>query len=327
MPKISVIIPFYKTPHLLLRKAIDKLLCQSFEDFELLVIDDGNPKEDYAYLKKEYLEDNRVRFIYQENSGVSEARNTGIKLAKGQYIVFHDADDFVENNYLYSLYSEVSRADLVICGIDAQWFPCVDGYVDIRQFLSTPSNYNYVQYTNFSVNKIFKREIIIDNNILFKDNIKLGEDALFISEYLKYCKLIRMIPQRLYHYIPHSTSATNKYDQKYWQYEKEVIDTQMKLFSTYPLNESEKNFMEHWLYIKLRGTLFYYLWWERDSTLRDNIIRDILESNYFKPLFSNKNNPYYSKLDRVVIYLWEKLGIIGIKLSYYMKILKNSFRK
>jgi len=122
-PKISVIIPFYKTPHILLRKAINCLLEQSFDDFEILVIDDGN-KEDYSYLKKEYLiKDKRIRFISQENRGVSAARNTGIINAKGEYIVFHDADDFVENNYLYSLYKHTSKADLVICGIAAQWYP------------------------------------------------------------------------------------------------------------------------------------------------------------------------------------------------------------
>ena len=322
-PKISVIIPFYKTPHILLRKAINCLLEQSFDDFEILVIDDGN-KEDYSYLKNEYLiKDKRIRFISQENRGVSAARNTGIINAKGEYIVFHDADDFVENNYLYSLYKQTPKADLVICGIAAQWYPSVDSYLDIRQFLSTPSNYNYVQYTNFSVNKIFRKDIIIKNNILFDVDVKLGEDALFIAEYLKYCNVIRTISQRLYYYIPHSTSATNRYDSNYWEYEEKVISKQMDLFSTYPLNKAEQDFLQHWLYIKLRGAFFYYLWWEKDESKRDKILSQIISYKYFYLLSSCKDNSYLTKLDKTMIYLWNKLGIRGLKYSFYLKLIKN----
>ncbi|HGO5854247.1 TPA: glycosyltransferase family 2 protein [Mannheimia haemolytica] len=323
MPKISVIIPFYKTPHLLLRKAIDKLLVQSFNDFEILLIDDGNGEE-YDFLKQEYVKkDSRVRFIYQENAGVSQARNTGILASKGEYIIFHDADDFVENNYLYSLYKELDKADFVICGIAAQWYPTNDTYVDIRQFLSSPSQYNYVQYLNFSVNKIFRKDILEYNNILFHTDIKLGEDALFISDYLRHCKLIRVIPQRLYYYIPYNNSATNRYDEKYWDYEKKVIESQFELFSTYPLNEDESKSLYNWLYIKLRGSLFYYLWWEKDDKKKEKRLVEIFSSKYFNMLLSHKDVNSYSKTDRLVIFLWKKLGLNGVKLTYYMKIIKG----
>ncbi|MDG2952827.1 glycosyltransferase family 2 protein [Exercitatus varius] len=326
-PIISIIIPFYKTPHILLRKAINSLLKQSFQDFELLIINDGNTDE-YNYLIDEYIiRDKRIKFIYQENSGVSAARNLGIRSATGKYIIFHDADDFVENNYLYSLYYEIQRSDLVICGVAAQRYPSIDSYVDIREFLSTPSQYNYVQYTNFSVNKIFKRDILIENNIFFHEDLKLGEDALFISEYISKCKLIRCISQNLYYYIPYQSSATRKYDSKYWEYEKRVIESQLSLFSTYPLNKNEEDFQLHWLYLKLRGTLFYYLWWEKDHSLRDHILKDIANSKYFKLVLAEKDSLCHSRIDRLVIHLWKKLGVNGIKFSYYLKIIKDRFNK
>ena len=78
--KISVIIPFYNTPHIYLRKAIDKLINQSFQDFELLLINDGS-SQDYSDLIYEYQKvDNRIKFINQQNLGVSAARNTGIRI-------------------------------------------------------------------------------------------------------------------------------------------------------------------------------------------------------------------------------------------------------
>ena len=78
--EISVIIPFYNTPHIMLRKAIDHILDQSFKDFELLLVDDGS-KNDYTFLIENYKNDKRVKFFKQENSGVSSARNKGIELS------------------------------------------------------------------------------------------------------------------------------------------------------------------------------------------------------------------------------------------------------
>lgn len=323
-PKISIIIPFYNTPHLLLRKAFDNLLNQSFNDFEMIIINDGSTK-DYTELQKEYeSRDKRVHFIYQENSGVSLARNLGIATAKGEYIVFHDADDFTENNYLYSLYMETKKADLVICGIAAQWFPSVDSYIDIREFLSTPSTYNHIQYTNFTPNKIFKKEILIKNNILFNKDIKLGEDALFVAEYLKHCKRIRTIPQRLYYYIPHHSSATRSYNEKYWEYEKKVIDTQIDLFNTYPLNNKEQYFMQHWMYCKFIGALFYYIYWCDKESYKTKILKDIFDNQHFQKLLENSydENPYFTGNDKFFIFIWKKFGLKGIYLTYYMRVNK-----
>ena len=256
---------------------------------------------------------------------MSAARNKGIEIACGKYIVFHDADDFVENNFLYSLVKNIRNADLVVCSIDEQWFPVSDGYMDIRSFLSKPSMYNYVQYTNFSVNKLFKRDILIDNHIKFDTTLKLGEDALFISDYLKHCRRIRTIRQRLYHYIPHASSATNKYDEKYWDYEKSVISTQLKMFSTYPLNEFEQAFLSHWLYIKIRGCLFYYLWHEKNIKLRDNVLDKILNSSFVDELYNCNKDTYFSKVDKIVIMLWKKYKLGGVKLSYRAKLLANKY--
>lgn len=321
---VSIIIPFYNTPHLMLRKALDSILEQSFINFEVLLINDGS-KKDYSHLEKEYSQDKRIKFFTQENLGVSAARNKGIEIACGKYIVFHDADDFVENNFLYSLVKNIRNADLVVCSIDEQWFPVSDGYMDIRSFLSKPSMYNYVQYTNFSVNKLFKRDILIDNHIKFDTTLKLGEDALFISDYLKHCRRIRTIRQRLYHYIPHASSATNKYDEKYWDYEKSVISTQLKMFSTYPLNEFEQAFLSHWLYIKIRGCLFYYLWHEKNIKLRDNILNEILNSSFIDEVYDCNKDVCFSKVDKLVIILWKKYKLSGIKLSYYAKLLSNKY--
>ena len=94
---ISVIIPFYKSPLTKLRLCIESFIRQSYKNFELLIIDDGNP-ENIDYLKEEYEKrDARIRFIRQKNGGVSAARNHGIDIARGEYMVFCDSDDYVES--------------------------------------------------------------------------------------------------------------------------------------------------------------------------------------------------------------------------------------
>lgn len=319
-PKISVIVPFYKTPISLLRKCIERLINQSFSDFELILVDDGNDQEIYSAFKQEYtLKDYRIKFIYQKNAGVSAARNTGLQAATGEYIVFHDADDFAENNFLYSLYSEIIKnVDLVICGIAEQWYPTCDEKLDARIFLSLPSYYNYVQYTNFVHNKLFKKDIIQKNQLLFNPNIKLGEDALFVAQYIKYCQWIRILPQNLYHYVPHAFSTMRKYDPDLWLYEKQVINTWFHLFTHYPLNDNEVMFLQHWYYLKLRWIFSYYLHGEK-TTQAISIIKTIMDDSKFKEITS-RSNVYFSKKDRVIVGLWRRLGAHGVKLSYDIKL-------
>ncbi|NOL49906.1 glycosyltransferase family 2 protein [Pelistega europaea] len=325
-PKISVIVPFYKTPVLLLRKCIDKLLEQSFDDFEILVIDDGNDFENYSHLKEYYAQtDCRVQFIHQKNQGVSAARNNGLKHATGKYIVFHDADDFAENNYLFSLYTEIQFADLVICSIAEQWYPTCDNKVDIRTFLSLPSYYNWIQYTNFTPNKIFKLDIIRLHNIHFDENVRLGEDALFVADYIKHCRHIRILPSQLYHYVPHPFSAVRKYDTSLWEYEKRIISKWIDLFSTYPLNKWEQNFLQHWYYSRLRWVLFYCIENEQNISRQRTILNEALSHNP-KILQQFGKNPLFSRKDKFVLTLWNVLGAHGVKLSYKLRNLYNQLK-
>jgi glycosyltransferase involved in cell wall biosynthesis len=91
MPKVSVVIPTYNRADTIL-KAIDSVLKQTFHDFEIIIIDDGSTDKTYEIVKQ--INDKRIRYIrHEKNKGASSARNTGIKIAKGQYIAFQDSDD------------------------------------------------------------------------------------------------------------------------------------------------------------------------------------------------------------------------------------------
>lgn len=329
--EISVIVPFYKTEPIKLRICIESLLKQSFKDFELLLVDDGND-EKYDLLKKEYEEkDARVHFIAQQQSGVSAARNYGIEKSSGKYIVFCDSDDYVDSGYLYSLYEAIQDSDLAICGVKGQHFPSIDSITDRRVFFSIPSQYNWIQYTNFSVNKIFKSEIIKENKLAFDSDIRLGEDALFLNQYFKYCKRIRCISENLYTYVVEQTSAVHTYYENYWDWEKQVICSQYEMFTQYPLSSMEKMFMDYWMYVKLKGSMYYYISnqskWTAEKT-EEQRLKDIFESSFMQEILNSnrKANIYFCRKDRIILNAWKMMGLRGVKVMYKATMLKKRMR-
>ena len=118
MPEISVIVPVYRVePYL--RRCVDSILSQTFTDFELILVDDGSPDNCGAICDEYALKDSRVRVIHKQNGGLSDARNAGIDMAKGEFLTFIDSDDLVAPEYLNRLYRSIksSAAEISICNM------------------------------------------------------------------------------------------------------------------------------------------------------------------------------------------------------------------
>ena len=310
MPEISIIIPMYKTPKLCLRKCLDSVLSQSFTDFEVLVIDDGNAPG-YEYIQKEYeLLDTRIHFIRQDHSGVSIARNLGLKKAKGKFISFLDSDDYIDPSFLTEMYNAISVSDMAVCAVSEQYYPVHPGLVDCHVFWSKPSFYNGLQYINFCHNKMFRKDLIIKYDICFQPGVKLGEDALFLADYMEKCKIICMVREPRYHYVPEENSAMRRYRREYWEWEKQVIERQWNLFHQYPLSVFEEQAMDHWLYMKMRYLFTYYSRGEKDNKVRREIIYNICHSDLFKRLEICKlrRHAHLRLKDKVLLLLWKTIG-------------------
>lgn len=320
MPMVTVVVPFYRTPKLRLRKCIESLLEQTFSDFELLLIDDGNG-DDYAAIKKEYEErDARVRFVYQENSGVSAARNLGMQLAKGEYLSFVDSDDFVEETFLKKMVQALEKSDLAVCGVAEQCFPTVHRWMDRRVFFSQPELYASLQYINFCHNKLYRLSIIREHNIQFDLEVKLGEDALFLAKYFEHCNSICSIDDVLYHYVPYEESAVKKYKPAFWDWEQQVIEQQWNVFHWYPLSERQEQAIVRWLYVKLKDSFYYYM---RQETNPENLhkqLMQIMEHQLYQEFKQyNKTNSVkaaFNRNDRMILTLWNLFGANGVKLSW-----------
>lgn len=236
MPKISVIVPVYNTENYIGR-CIDSILNQSFSNFELILINDGSNDRSSEIIKN--YEDNRIVFIDNNNNGVSETRNIGIKAAKGEYIQFVDSDDFIDKDMLKDTLKllEDSNADCVMTGL----------YLDIEQdskISTSTQTFEYFEaenkkdialnvlarmggtYINSPINKLYKRNIIIENNIFMDKSIDLGEDFLFNLMYLKFCNKVIFSDKCYYHYwmkIENNLTfkfRENKLDLMYLMYKK-----------------------------------------------------------------------------------------------------------
>lgn len=202
-PKISVIVPVYNVEKYLPR-CIDSILSQTFTDFELILIDDGSP-DNSGKICDEYAEkDSRVRVFHKPNGGVSSARNLGLDKASGEWITFIDSDDYIEQDFL-DIPSGVAE-DLLLQNYKFIKNGECKKYVNPK--FVTPTN-EVQKIINRNIDKLifrvpwakfFRRKIIIDNRISFIEGIKVGEDTIFVLDYLCFTKGICFLSNAYYVY-------------------------------------------------------------------------------------------------------------------------------
>lgn len=203
--KISIIVPVYNSESTI-RRCIDSVVSQTYENWELILIDDGS-EDNSRRIIGEYT-DERIRVISRENHGVSYSRNQGILESKGEYLVFLDSDDWLEKEACSLFVREMDDCDLCISGF--QFFgdanlcrnlkndSISEGLYDILKFEEVFSKLYSVGYINAPWAKCFKKSLI---TTLFDINISIGEDLLFNLSYLRNCKKIRLVSKITYDYL------------------------------------------------------------------------------------------------------------------------------
>lgn len=212
MTKISVIVPAYNVEKVVGR-CVESLLEQTYADFELILVNDGSADRTGEICDFYAMKDQRVRVIHQTNSGVSIARNKGLEIAEGKYVVFVDSDDYVEKDFLQYLY--VNRSDLTICGFVAEDERNNCLYYIKYEALSYPSK-NLIDYVTLykkrtiysPYGKLFLNSIIESNNLRFPEGINWGEDAMFMADYLQYAEFVKVIENTGYHYVRYDKENT-----------------------------------------------------------------------------------------------------------------------
>ena len=322
MKTISVIIPVYHTPGMALERCVKSIIEQTYTNLEILIVDDGNPESYQHHFDTLEMRDPRIKVIHRPNSGVSEARNQGIRNSTGEYISFVDSDDYLDCAFYTKMEKAITGNDLAICGVGDSSYPTGKQWCDRRYFFSKPTQFNMLQYVNFPVNKLFRASIIKEFDIRFPLNVRLGEDALFLVDYYAHCKTMQIIPDLLYHYIYSPSSAVHSYQPEYWNWEKEVIQKQWDMFHQYPLTENETQAMLAWLYFKYRGAAYYYLDNELDKRKVRKYVAEIVSFPLLEELKKvdfSANNKYLSSREKKSVRAFNTFGTLGTELSYLLR--------
>ncbi|ANW97653.1 hypothetical protein CSTERTH_00700 [Thermoclostridium stercorarium subsp. thermolacticum DSM 2910] len=217
---ISIIVPIYNCEKYLL-KCVDSIRTQTYTNLEIILIDDGSNDNSPSLCDKILKEDCRIKVIHKDNGGVSDARNTGLKIASGKYIAFVDSDDYLEETYLELLYKSLifNEADLSICGYiyEDEKGNMIAKTTGDSVILNSHEALNLMfspkEYQGFLWNKLFKKELI--GALQFNKEITICEDLLFVSQYMLNCKKIVYNPIPLYHYVYNTNSAINSRYRKF----------------------------------------------------------------------------------------------------------------
>lgn len=204
MPKISVIVAVYAVEKYLTR-CLDSLRCQTLEDFEVLLIDDGS-KDDSGKICDRYVkEDSRFRVVHKENGGVASARQCGLSLASGEYVIHADPDDWVDSQMLEDLYGYACKtnADMVICDF---FYHDVHGGSYVSQKIDELKTSDILkglfdEVDGYCWNKLIKRSCIEQFGVRFSENMVVWEDMLFCIDFLKNPVSVAYLSNAYYHYV------------------------------------------------------------------------------------------------------------------------------
>jgi len=213
-PLISVIVPMYNCGKYI-TKCLSSLVRQSYGNIEIIVVDDGSSDNGGEICREFSRTDSRIRYIRQENSGASSARNKGLNNAAGNWITFCDSDDYADSDLLQHLMDTAKKynADIVQCGVIIEYnsktsvkVPAPTNETVIKNFLQTEKS--FLRYYGKTVYpKLFKSDLL--KNIKFDPAYTIGEDMLFGVEAALKARKIAMTGEYKYHYFQRTDSVCN----------------------------------------------------------------------------------------------------------------------
>ncbi|MBQ8617169.1 MAG: glycosyltransferase [Clostridia bacterium] len=227
-PKVSVIIPVYNCEKFL-RECVDSLRGQTMQEIEMIFVCDASPDNSLAIIREYEALDSRIRVIaFEKNRGVSAARNAGIELAAGEYVIFCDSDDWIEPEMYERLYAMATEhdADIAFCRVFKDYANRQEnvplGFATGTRFdekairetlipamLSRENDSDELPLSGYTPRNLFKHEVLKKHR--FREEIRYAEDLLFIVQCMLDSKAAVALDEAYYHYRFHGGSVTKRY--------------------------------------------------------------------------------------------------------------------
>ncbi len=333
---VTIIVPIYNSEKTI-GKTIESIINQTYNNLEILLIDDCSQDDSVKVCKKYADIDKRIQIIKKEkNSGVSNTRNIGISEAKGEYISFVDADDIVENDFI-ELSVNISKntgSDIVIEGFNRVYEDKKikvsfeedkeikkEEIIEYEKAILNNENLDFpVEILGFSWGKLYKSNII--KKIKFNEKIRFREDSLFNLEAYSLSSKIFLTKKIGYDYIINNDSASFRFFENYEDEIKEFFNSIKKIKNKDILEEDIKicglymymNFLKHYAMhkkIKEKKLSSY------------SLIKESTNSKLWNDYFKNVNTGRLSLPYKILRFFYLKKFVLGIMLLYKLNSLKG----
>ncbi|MEE5988837.1 glycosyltransferase [Ligilactobacillus equi] len=249
--KVSIIVPVYKAEKFI-NRCVDSLLRQTYENIEIILIEDGSSDKSGEMIDK--IDDSRVKVIHNKKSGVSRTRNVGLGLATGDYVTFCDSDDYYSDDHVEKmlLIAEKKDADIVISGYYAQNGESFNSSVKMESH--SVSNDEIVkhfcidnEFGGFCWNKLYRRDVICNDQ--FPEDLDILEDTYFLCLGMKKSRKIYYLAEPLYYYCTNQDSAVRNIDNLFSNSNTvKYIDSYEKIMNDFDFSLRAKNNIESTIY-------------------------------------------------------------------------------
>jgi len=270
-PEVSVIIPVYNAEKSVAR-CIESILAQKDIELELIIVNDGSIDNSEQVINR-YNFDSRLYYHKQDNKGVSAARNVGLIHARGEFVVFVDADDYIVEDSLAKRIRMCEGHEMLISNY---FLNCDDNYDTSRRLIETEGTVSkdevlgalvkegLIGYQGYLWNKVFATKIIKEHNIFFDEFVSYGEDRLFVARYLLKCNDIFVESDNVYCYCIYNDSAMSEFNKITRANKKKVFS---EVYGLHELQKIIKNYNKQLFCSFVQYEFDIYIHFYRNSNL------------------------------------------------------------
>lgn len=337
MSFFSIIVPIYKIPDDYLRNCLDSIINQTFKDYELILVDDESP-DNCGKICDEYrhMYDN-IQVLHQKNQGVSVARNNGMLMAKGEWIVFVDGDDWLENNYLETFYNMIkdTEADIYISSCFINYanaqvinpFFCEEELVfeeenkdrAILQFLCKNIYNDNLGTADVGAPwaKVYRRKFLIENDLVFNPELLRMQDNIFNLYAFQYANKIFYKNIPIYHYRKSEFSGFSRFNPHIIKYYEKVFD----IIQNFNVVFEKSAIFNDALNIKIINSFYVYLklyYFHKDNYKRNSVIKkeiyDKLSEKIYHDALNNYKAFHLDNKEKIFARYLKKRNVLGLRL-------------
>lgn len=346
MSKISIIVPVYKVEQYL-PECVESLLAQTHKELEVILVDDGSP-DNCGKLCDEYAaKDNRVKVIHKKNGGVSAARNSGLEFATGEWVIFCDSDDWMEETACKKLvdYGEKNNLDVVIGDVrivednntrQGNLFSkefCAKSKEDKDDLIKTVLCKFYSPYiTEFGIreglfggpwNKAVRRKLLIDKNIRFDLRVNgLYDDLLYTAYIYANAAKIGYTQNMVYNYRYVPGSVTHRYNPKIVETNNRIFESWMEFFDKFEKNGEYRNAYMQVVLRRLKGTINTYYFNEKNEDKKSVQLKklgEMLETSPYKEAIKQTDTSNMPFAYKMFVYVMRYSGKLAPRILYLMR--------